>query len=206
MHWVQWKWLRASAPVRNPAISRCLLGSTSRCPWGSPVWAALSTGCWDQGCSGLGMVCALLPSQSWKNFTAEGSPLGLRCNLFLNTFCIHYLMALDYCHYFRSSARLRIMFQHQAQATESWSFHFPLIFFFFFFLELQECTLIFEDRHFVSYFTLMTCLDWKESFHCLLLEQNISGKCPSNIHQHSQDSPFGFNSSKSNTPDLKKKL
>lgn len=133
MHWVQWKWLQASAPVRNPAISRCLLGSTSRCPWGSPVWAALSTGCWDQGCSGLGMVCALLPSQSWKNFTAEGSPLRLRCNLFLNTFCIHYLMALDCCHYFRPSARLRIMFQHQAQATESWSFHFPLIFFFFFF-------------------------------------------------------------------------
>lgn len=129
MHWVQWKWLQASEPVRNPARSKCLLGSTSRCPWGSPVWAALSTGCWDHGLFWVGDGLCSVPSQSWKNFTAEGRPPGLRCNLFLNTFCIHYLMALDYCHYFRSSARLRIMFQCQAQATGSWNFHFPLFFF-----------------------------------------------------------------------------
>lgn len=126
MHWVQWKSLQASEPVRNPAISRCLLGSTSRCPCGSPLWAALAQVVGDPGLFWAGNGWCSLPSQSWKNFTAEESPLGLRCNLFLNTFCIHCLMSFDYCHYFRSSVSLRVTFEHQAQATESWSFHIPL--------------------------------------------------------------------------------
>lgn len=137
--------------------------------------SSTSTGCWDPRLFWAGNGLCSLPSQSWKNFTAEGSPLGLRCNVFPNAFCIHCLMALDHCHCFRSSVSLRVMFEHQAQATESWSFHIPI-----FFLELQEFTLIFEDRYFVSYSTIMTCLDWKESSHCLLLEENICRKCPSN--------------------------
>lgn len=146
------------------------------------------------------MVGVLLPSQSWKKFTAEGSPLGLRCNLFLNTFCIYYLMAFEYCHFFRSSVRLRVIFEHQAQATESWSFHVPLFFFgvagiYIEFWRQTFCTLC----H-------LYWLAWIEknppTAYCW---NRVSvGSAQATISSAFQDSPFGFNSSKSNTPVLKK--
>lgn len=74
----------------------------------------------------LGWEWLLLPAKPvLEKFHSRGESSRAQMQ-FLSTFCIHYLMALDCCHYFRSSVSLRIMFEHQAQATESWSFHIPL--------------------------------------------------------------------------------
>lgn len=89
------------------------------------------------------MVGSLLPSQSWQNFTAEGDPLGLRCNLFFNTFCIYYLMAFDYCRYFKSPVGLWITFEDRgnaAQAKRSCACCTLS-------LELQIFALNFKDKH-----------------------------------------------------------